>query len=351
MLSLASGAILAVGSWLLTTTVLSDVVASSIPLWLFVAVTATVALLAFLVSRRHRYHGGLAFIMISAFTQTRWLADMLDDLSRSADRYGIDLVVKLPQHDHSGRSQLQLLASLKQKRRWFAGGFIILERSEQLRSALVEVCREIDRPLVFVDVRPFRDAGAYPPRTAFVGCDADEIGERAGRLAGKELSGRGIAAPSVFVVAGDSHSGRQLRFASALREVLPAAEVEINDQGLFSRERASEIVDHYLRNLVRRAGRLDAIFCTNDEMALGAVDAVQKQPPDGERFQELLIIGVDGTAEAVATIRAGRTGFQATVVQDTRRVAEVAVDLLLRVRAGEPYPVETFVPTTVYPMQ
>jgi ribose transport system substrate-binding protein len=351
MVSLTSGMILAVSSWLLTSTVLSDVVVSSVPVWLFVAVIATVALLAILVTRRHHYRTGLAFVMISAFTQTRWLADMLDNLSRSADRHGIDLVVKLPQHDHSGRSQLRLLASLKQKRRWYAGGFIILEPSEQLRSALVDACREIDRPLIFVDVRPFRDAGAYPPRTAFVGCDADEIGERAGRLAGKELSDRGIATPSVLVVAGDAQNSRQLRFAAALREVLPSAEVEINNQGLFSRERASEVVDRYLRNVVRRDGRLDAIFCTNDEMALGAVDAVQKYALDSKRFEDLMIIGVDGTAEAVATIRAGRTGFQATIVQDTRRVAEVAVDLLLRVRAGEPYPVETFVPTTVYPME
>ena len=50
-------------------------------------------------------------------------------------------------------------------------------------------------------------------------------------------------------------------------------------------------------------------------------------------------------------IRSGGTPFRATVVQDSRRVADLAVRQLLKLRDGERVESETFVPTTVYPMR
>lgn len=349
--SLASGIILAVAGRLLTSATVLGVFAGSVPTWLFLAVIPAVALLAFGVAWRLVSAHAQAFVLISAFTQTRWLTGLLEDLSRSLDRHDIDLVVKLPQHDHSGRSQLQQIATLRKKRRAYLGSFIIFERPEHVRPQLVALCREIGRPVVFIDVRPFGDAEAYPPRSAFVGCSAGEIGERAAQVVGKELLDRGVEAPRVLVVAAESQGDRQARFTSTLREILPSAAVDVTVLGLFARERAREIVDRRIRHLGGRGERLDAIFCTNDEMALGAVDAVQQRIAAGGSVDDLVILGVDGIAEATAAIQAGTTAFQATIVQDTRRLAEVAVDILLRLRAGERVPSETFIPTTVYPMQ
>ncbi|MER7421116.1 hypothetical protein ABT346_30830 [Micromonospora peucetia] len=84
-------------------------------------------------------------------------------------------------------------------------------------------------------------------------------------------------------------------------------------------------------------------------MALGAVDAVQKRAAAGEGIGDLVIVGVDGTREAIATIDAGGTRFRSTVVQESGRVAEVAVSTLLKLRAHEPVEVKTFIPTTIYP--
>ncbi|WP_442933550.1 hypothetical protein [Micromonospora sp. CPCC 206060] len=69
-------------------------------------------------------------------------------------------------------------------------------------------------------------------------------------------------------------------------------------------------------------------------MALGAGDAVQAYVAAGHGV-EPVIVGVDGTTEAIAAIRSPAGPFQATIVQDTRRIAETGVDLLLRMRNGE----------------
>jgi ABC-type sugar transport system substrate-binding protein len=86
-------------------------------------------------------------------------------------------------------------------------------------------------------------------------------------------------------------------------------------------------------------------------MALGAVDAAQEQAAEGNTQDGLIIVGVDGTDEAIATIKSGVTPFKATIVQDARRTAETAVDLLMRLRADERVPTETRIPPTIYPMQ
>ncbi|WP_155335155.1 substrate-binding domain-containing protein [Acrocarpospora corrugata] len=82
-------------------------------------------------------------------------------------------------------------------------------------------------------------------------------------------------------------------------------------------------------------------------MALGAVDAVQKHSGPSD----IVIIGVDGIPEALATIDTGTTHFRATIVQSTRRAAEVAVDALMRMRAGERVPAELTLPAIWHPMR
>ncbi|GHE48066.1 hypothetical protein GCM10017673_57280 [Streptosporangium violaceochromogenes] len=349
LISLASGAILALGAKALAAVVLPDL--SEWPAnWPFVAAAPVAALLVFFFTR-HLYGGAdRAFVVVSAFTQTRWLGDLLDHLSRVLDRHGIDMVVKLSPHDHSGRSQLAHLTALRRRRRSYVGGFIVPAQPEAMESELTAFCRAVHRPVVFMDVRPFPVPKKYPPDTTFVGCDPNEIGAKAARWVAKEMTGRGVESPSVLVLGGDSQAGRQTMFAERLKELLPSAETEVNLLGLFSRERTREIVGHHLRRL-RPGGRVNAIFCTNDEMALGTVDAVQEHEAAGGRLDDLVIIGVDGIAEAIAVINVDATPFRATIQQDPRRIAEVAVDALLKMRSGERVPQEIFIPASVYPRQ
>jgi len=77
-------------------------IAATIPLWLFIAAVPTAAMLGYFLARRRNRNTDQTFVLISALTHTRWLADVLDNLSQSLDHHGIDLIVKLPAHDHTG---------------------------------------------------------------------------------------------------------------------------------------------------------------------------------------------------------------------------------------------------------
>jgi ribose transport system substrate-binding protein len=359
LISLASGIILTAGGKLLTE-LLTDPLphtAESVSTCLFIAATPAVGFigflgfLGFLVGRWRNRGPGQVFVLISAFTRTRWLSDLLHDLSRSLDQHGIEVVVRLPPHDHTGRSQLVQLAALRKRRRSYIGGLIIPAQPEQVRRELADFCATIRRPIVFVDVCPSPNAEWYPADTVFVGYDPCETGERSAQWIARDLLERGVEEPTVLVVSGDAQECRHVRFREKLCELVPAANIEVNLLGQFARDRAREIVTQHLRRLRSRGESLDAVFCANDEMALGAVDAVQADAAAGHSHSDLIVVGVDGIAEAIATIRLGTTPFRATIVQDTRRISDMAVDLLLRMRAGERVPTETRPAITVYPMQ
>lgn len=75
---------------------------------------------------------------------------------------------------------------------------------------------------------------------------------------------------------------------------------------------------------------LKAIFCNNDDMALGVVEAVKEAEAD------ILVVGVDGIGEAYDSIRNG--GLDATVDSFPYYMAQVATECTLRALAGQDLP-------------
>jgi ABC-type sugar transport system substrate-binding protein len=98
-----------------------------------------------------------------------------------------------------------------------------------------------------------------------------------------------------------------------------------------------------LRRLSASGKKLDAVFCTNDEMALGVTDALRFA--DEPWVEDIAVAGVDGTPQARALMDAGPGPLRATVVQDSFKVAETAVGLLEKLIRKEPVPGRiTFIP-------
>lgn len=75
---------------------------------------------------------------------------------------------------------------------------------------------------------------------------------------------------------------------------------------------------------------LKAIFCNNDDMALGVVEAVK------EADKDILVVGVDGIGEAYDSIRDG--GLDATIDSFPYYTARVAMECTLRALAGQDMP-------------
>ena len=347
-ISLASG-LIATGA-LKIYSVLTPVLVSTSSLWLVGAAAATAIAVPISIGR-YRRRPNQVFILVSAFVQKHWVNKLLHEFMMILGQHDLDMVFKAPVHDYSGHGQIQQLIRTRRRSRDYAGGFIMVTDAAAVEADLASFSRTAKYPIVFLDQRPFTGAEHYPPGTAFVGCHPAEIGARAAEWVVQTLHQRRIRRPTVLVVGSNEHKDRQMSFVTTLKQQVPGAVVTVNDQGRFVRERCREIVDRHLKELNRRGEHLHVIFCTNDEMALGAIDAIHERNTTGNRCDDITVVGVDGTDEALAVIRSGATAFRATVVQDSQQVADIAVRQLLKLRAGQRVEVETYIPTTIYPMQ
>jgi DNA-binding LacI/PurR family transcriptional regulator len=79
--------------------------------------------------------------------------------------------------------------------------------------------------------------------------------------------------PVVLVIGAGLQHRRQQRFVEIVAEEAPTAHIIVRENSEFARMRAREIAEGHLR----ATGQAPAIiFCTSDELALGAVDLLER---------------------------------------------------------------------------
>lgn len=82
-----------------------------------------------------------------------------------------------------------------------------------------------------------------------------------------------------------------------------------------------------MEDILQSIGEIDAVFAHNDEMALGALEAIKSSGRD------ILVVGFDGTDDAVASIEAGE--MAASVAQQPDEIGRIGVETALKVLKGE----------------
>lgn len=89
-----------------------------------------------------------------------------------------------------------------------------------------------------------------------------------------------------------------------------------------------------MENILQAQPEINAVFAHNDEMALGALEAIKASGRD------IMVVGFDATEDAVAAVEAG--DMAATVQQLPKEIGAKGVDAALKVIAGDK--VEEFIP-------
>ncbi len=84
-----------------------------------------------------------------------------------------------------------------------------------------------------------------------------------------------------------------------------------------------------MQNLLTAHPDVQAVFAQNDEMALGAMRALQTAGKSG-----VLVVGFDGTPDGVKAVQSGK--LAATVAQLPEKIGEVGVDTADKVLKGQP---------------
>jgi inositol transport system substrate-binding protein len=85
----------------------------------------------------------------------------------------------------------------------------------------------------------------------------------------------------------------------------------------------------YMEDWVQTNDRIDAVIAMNDNMAAGAIEVIKNNP----KYNNLLVYGVDGTAEAALLIQEGR--MTSTSFQNAYELARENMELADKILTGQ----------------
>ena len=125
---------------------------------------------------------------------------------------------------------------------------------------------------------------------------------------------------------------RQDAFCERLKQWIPNALPIVTRDGGFDRDTARHLVRHCLLDAIRRRRSIDAIYATSDDMAIGAVQALEQC--GHKEFCRTYVVGFDGIPEATQMIDASSTRLVNTVVQDGAALAAAAAAAFAALERG-----------------
>jgi inositol transport system substrate-binding protein len=174
-------------------------------------------------------------------------------------------------------------------------------------------------PLIFVNRRP---GAELTGKMAYVGSDSELAGRLQMEALAKAMNGKG----NVAILMGDLANEATRDRTKGVEEVaakFPGIKIVQKQTAKFTRNDAVDVVSNWMT----AGDQINAIASNNDEMAIGALQALGKNP------DKILIAGVDGTPDALQMLKQGK--MVATVFQDAQGQGEGAVQTAIKLVKGE----------------
>jgi galactofuranose transport system substrate-binding protein len=127
-------------------------------------------------------------------------------------------------------------------------------------------------------------------------------------------------------------------FEQQLKEY-PDMEIVASQTGEFLRTKGQTVMEQ----LIQSNPEIDAVYAENDEMALGAIQALKDAGKDPG--QDIKVVSIDGTEQAVQAII---TGDINAVIETNPRFGPLAFDTIEDYLAGKPIPQKIIVQDDIY---
>ena len=195
-------------------------------------------------------------------------------------------------------------------------------------------------PLVYVNRQPINLA-TLPDNQAFVASNEVDSGTLETIEACRLLKEAGHDPANVYVMMGELSNQAAVQRTADIHDVMAAGKCAttlniIDEQTAnWSRDQAQNMMTNWLSTNTA----FDGVIANNDEMAIGAIQAMKAAGID---MKTVVVGGVDATQDALAAMQAG--DLDVTVFQNAAAQGSGAVDAAAKLAAGEAVDKEVWVP-------
>ena len=181
--------------------------------------------------------------------------------------------------------------------------------------------------------------------TSFVASDNVALGATGAKWIADQLtkrygSAKGNVVDLIGLVGTTAATDREKGFSDEIAKY-PDIKVVARQEGAFDQEKSLNA----MTNILQKFPQIDAVFGANDDNTVGAekaIDNAGRYKPLGDKAH-ILVIGADGTAQALSAIRAGKQ--DATISQNPIEMAAKSLSFIADNAAGKSVPATYAWPT------
>lgn len=283
---------------------------------LFLAAAVSSALLSPLAAQAQKIG-----VTMALFDDT-FLTILRNGIQDSAKKAGASVQIEDGKNDVATQlSQIQNMIAQK------VDAIIVNPVDTDVSPKITKMVRDAKIPLVYVNRKPV-DFEKLPAGVAFVASDEKVSGTLQTQHVCKLLKGKG----DLLVLMGELSNEAARTRTKDIEDVVKTKEcagLKIADkrEGKWSRTSAQDITTNWLSSGLK----FDAIVANNDEMAIGAINALKAAK---KWSAGTIVAGIDATPDALASMKAG--DLKVTVFQNAAGQGAGSVEAALKLIKKQP---------------
>jgi len=251
----------------------------------------------------------------------------LDQLTDEAKKSDIDIIAADGKRDPNEQ--------IKQIENFITQGvdaIMIHVIDQSIAPRITKLCLDAKVPLVYFNRKP-DDSALSAGKVVAVASPEPVAGNLEAEFVAKKLGGKG----NVAILMGTMGTAPQIGRTQGTKDVIakyPGMKVVREQTANFARPDGLSVTEDWLNSDVH----IDAIICNNDEMALGAVLALEAK----HMKDKVLVTGVDATSDALKFIADKRLDM--TVFQNGSAQGRGAVQIAMKMVKGQSVSLFTPIP-------
>lgn len=254
-----------------------------------------------------------------------WLTTLRDAMTAYADsQEGVELVMVDSKED--------VAIQLGQVENFVAQGvdaIVIIPANTDATDPMTQAAVDAGIPLVYVNRKPVE----LPEGVAYVGSDSIVAGTLQAEWLAEALGGKG----NVVIMNGNLAQEAAQQRTAGVKDVMsnfPEITITKEDSANWSRDQGLALMENWLST----GDQIDAVASNNDEMAIGALQAIEA----AGKLGQILVGGVDASPDALAEMDKGR--LNVTVFQNAAGQGEGGIQAAIALARGEEIEQITWIP-------
>lgn len=270
-----------------------------------------------------------------ALFDDNFLTVLRNGIQSQADAAGLKVQIEDAQND--------VAKQLDQINNFIASGvdaIIVNPVDTSATQAMTDAAAAAGVPLVYVNRQPI-NVDTLPDNQAFVASNESDSSRQGFIEQCNQWKAAGKDEVNVYVLQGELSNQaavqRTQNYTDVINEGKCAVKVNVIDQQTanWSRDQAQNLMTNWLST----GTAFDGVLANNDEMAIGAIQAMKAAGID---MNSVLVSGVDATQDALASMQAGELDI--TVFQNAAAQGGGALDAAVKLSKGEAVEQKVYIP-------